>query len=158
MKTTIVTFKCLIDGKIKHKNIPIEHNLEVIPSSTFLGYKLPEESIESQVIDYLDNMDKTDLMRKYRMDIIFNYWVKKKKKKKDEINEFLDYCEPYLNRYPVLVRQFSAIVSESKDVLFGHGKSNETKFKEVLNSISLVNKSIDGVLDVLGASIQKRIK
>ena len=146
MKTK-VTFKYLTDGKVRYRRIPIEHSFKVKPPTIFKGYKFREVSVESQVIDYLDSIDKSDIMHKYNMDIIIDYWIENKKFKRDEVMEFVLFCEPYLVRYPQLRRSFSAVIADSKDVLFGHNKSNETKFKEVINSIDLIYKAFGGFMD-----------
>lgn len=155
MATTIITFKALSNHRIIRKNIPIEHNFEVIPPTMFNGVELPATSIESQVIDYLDEIDKTDLMIKYEFDIILDYWPKKAKKKKNEIKEFIDYCNPYIQQFPELEKPFRAVISESKDVLFGKRKSNETKFKEVLNMLNIAYKASAGTSQMICNRILK---
>ena len=54
---------------------------------------------------------------------------------------------PYINMYPHLKRPFGAVVSESVKILFGKGKSNVTKFKEVCNMINISYKTASGVYD-----------
>lgn len=149
MAITKVTFKALSDHRVIHKTIPIEHDFKEIPQTTFLGVVLPVTSIESQVIDYLDEIDKTDIMTEYGFDMILDYWPKRTRKKRDEVAEFIEYCKPYIQRFPNLERPFGAIISESKDVLFGKNKSNETKLKEVLNMVGISNKVAMGTLDVI---------
>ena len=153
MKTTIVTFKALTyDGKIVHKRIPIHHNFEEIPPTVFHGVKLPKESVESQVIDFLDEQDKTKLMQKHQFEIIFDYYVKPKKPrrtKKKEMEEFIEYCKPLLLTCPQLEVPFMAIVSESKDILFGKGKSNKDKLNEVMKMHEMILLGVNGVLDSL---------
>lgn len=149
MATTIITFKALGDHRIIRKNIPIEHNFEVIPPTVFNGVELPATSIESQVIDYLDGIDKTELMIKYGFDVIIDYWPKKTKRKRNEIDDFVMFCKPYIERYPTLERPFRAVISESKDVLFGRNKSNETKLKEVFNMIDIAYKTANGVINIV---------
>lgn len=99
MKTK-VTFKVLSDRKVIQKTLEIEHpRFEEIPEQMFNGIKLPRTSIESQVIDYLDSIDKRDLMVENDFDIIIDYWPCKKRSKngKDkEIKEFIKFCKPYL--------------------------------------------------------------
>lgn len=145
----IVTFKVLSEGKIKYKNIPIEHNFKEIPGFIFDGIEFPSTSIEEQVILMLDEMDKWELMVKNDWEIIFDYYIKKKKDKKSELQLFIEFCQPYLNLYPTLVIPFEAIIKNSYNILFGKGKSNETKFKEVLNLIDVSFKSINGTLNML---------
>lgn len=150
---TKVCFKAISNHKIVRKTVSIEHNFEVIPGEEFLGYKLPETSIESQVIDWLDTIDKSDIMLKYDFDMIIDYYVpKKKKKKSDEIAEFIEYLRPYITED--MYRPIEAIISEAKDILFGKGKSNETKAKELFIIYEIVNKSIKGTLN----SIEKIIE
>ena len=59
MKTKVI-FRGLSDGRIVYRHIQIRHNFSIIPETEFLGYKLPAQSVESQVIDYLDSIDKSD--------------------------------------------------------------------------------------------------
>lgn len=149
MNKTMITFKALCDGKVIYKNIPIYHNFEEIPQEDWNGIQLPTTSIGSQVIHYLDEIDKSDIMVKYNFDIIIDYFPKKKRVKKNEIEEFVKFCKPYLDMHPHLIRPFSAIVSESKNILFGKRKSNEQKFKEVLGMISTSVKAASGAMDFM---------
>lgn len=157
MKTK-VTFKALRRGSIIYKKIPIEHDFKQLPEEEFLGYKFPGQSIESQVIDYLDSIDKYDLMIKYDFDVIIDYFVPRKKKSKDdEIKEFIEYLKPIVK--PEEQRQYEAIISEAKDVLFGKGKSNKTKAIEVITMLKMSYKAISGTLSTMMSTIndQKRI-
>jgi hypothetical protein len=149
-KKTIITFKAINwEGKIVHKNIPIYHDFEEIPSCKFRGIDLPPTTIEEQVIEFLDNQDKSQLMNVYEFDVILDYYPKKPRKKKgDELNEFMEFCQPYLDMNPILKRPFEAIISESKDVLFGKHKSNEQKFNEVLNTYGMLLKAANGAFDI----------
>ena len=145
---TRVCFVALNNHKIVRKIIPIEHNFETVPESEYLGYKLPEVSIEQQVITWLDDIDKSDIMLKYDFDEIIDYYIpKKKKKKSDEITEFIEYLKPYISED--MYRPIEAIISEAKDILFGKGKSNETKAKELFIIYEIVNKSIKGTLNII---------
>lgn len=149
MAKTIITFKALSDHRIIKKDIPIEHSFQVIPATVFNGVELPATSIESQVIDYLDSIDKRDLMVEHDFDMILDYWPKRTRRKRDEVAEFIEYCKPYIQRFPTLKRPIGAIIHESRGVLFGKNKSNETKFKEVLNMLNVTNKVIAGVCDII---------
>lgn len=150
---TKVCFVALSNHKIVRKIVPIEHDFETIPESEYLGHKLPEVSIEHQVITWLDVIDKSDIMLKYDFDMIIDYYIpKKKKKKNDEIAEFIEYLRPYITED--MYRPIEAIISEAKDILFGKGKSNETKVKELFIIYGIVNKSIKGTLN----SIEKIIE
>ena len=149
--TTNVTFKALTDDRrLVHKTIPIHHNFEVIPEQEFMSVMLPQTSVEYQVIHFLDEQDKSELMDKYGFSMIIDYYIKKKRKTKaDEFEEFRKFLVPYFAMYPQLKRPFEAIISESKDTLFGNGKSNEKKLKEVINAHSMILKAVDGTLNLM---------
>lgn len=145
MKTK-VTFKVLADHCIKSKTIPIEHNFKPY-EETFNGHTWIV-SVENQVMEMLDNMDKKDMMDKYGWEMIIDYYPQKKRYSiQDEINEFLTHVTPLIPQD--MIRQFSAIAYEYRKNLFGKGKSHNTKLKEILDIISITNKTILGVLDVL---------
>ena len=150
MATQKIVFKALSRGKIVHKTINVEHSFSEIPEEVVNGIRFPKTSVEDQVMEMLDNMDKRDWMVKYDWDIILDYYPKKSKAKKsidDEIREFLDFSMPYINMYPHLKRPFGAVTSEARKVLFGKGKSNITKFQEVCNMITISYKSAIGAYD-----------
>lgn len=151
MATTIITFKAITsDRRIVRKNIPIEHEFEVIPAKKWHGIDLPPTSIEEQVMNQLDETDKTQIMIDYDFDLIIDYWPKKPRKKKaDELKEFMEYCEPVFMMFPNLERPFRAIMAESKDTLFGKGKSNKTKFDEIMKIHELILKGAQGTLNLL---------
>lgn len=148
---TAVTFKAITyRGKVVCKTIRIEHDFQTIPPVEIQGVLFPETSVERQVMEYLDEMDKRELMEEREWSVILDYWIASKhKKRKDELLEFIEFCRPYIQPYPVLWRQFEATVSESKDILFGHNKSNVTKYKEVFNIMKITDKALNGLTDVL---------
>lgn len=150
MKKTIITFKAITsDRRIVHKNIAIEHEFDVIPAQKWHGIDLPPTSIEEQVMNQLDETDKSQIMLDYDFDLIIDYWPKKPRKKKaDEIAEFMIFCEPIFEVRKDLRRPFEAIISEHKDKLFGKGKSNKTKFEEILNIYSMTMKAAEGALNM----------
>lgn len=144
---TIVTFKAIRKGKVLHRNIPISHNFKEIPEVVFNGIQLPATSVEYQVMEYLDEIDKRDMMIKYDFDMILDYFPKKKKVKKnkiEEIEEFINFCKPYLDSHPDLIRPFDAVIYESQKVLFGKGKSNKQKFREALSLMNVALKAATG--------------
>lgn len=147
MKTNI-TFKVLSDHRIFKKTIPIEHNF-VQYTDSFDGQNWVV-TIEHQVMEMLDNMDKKEMMDKYGWEMIFDYYPTFRKTKRsiqEEINDFLMIVTPYIHKD--MIRQFSAITYEAKEILFGKGKSHSVKLKEILTMMEISNKSISGVLDVL---------
>lgn len=152
MKTPI-TFKVLKEGKIVYKTLQIKHNFKVIPPLEYKGQVFPETSIIYQVMEWLDTVDKSEMMIAHGWDMIIDYYpARKRKTRDDEIREFLRFAMPYIS--DSIKRQFSATVYESKDTLFGKGKTNLTKFKEVCNTMKITNKAIAGFAE----TILKRIK
>lgn len=155
---TIITFKALRRGHVVYKHIPIYHNFKELPSTEFNGIILPPISVELQVMEQLDIMDKSDLMLQHDFDIILDYYPKRKMKKRNEVDEFINFCEPYLSAYPQFVIPFHKVISESKDILFGKGKSNEQKFKEVLNLVDVSFKVAQGTINLINKFLSiKRI-
>lgn len=146
--TTKIVFKAMSDGRIVHKTIPIEHpKFDVIPSDVFLGYELPAQSVQSQVIDYLDGIDKSDIMAKYGFDVILDYYPKKHKVRKqriDEVTSLIEYMRPIVELHPELQRPIEATISEAREELFGNGRSNEAKAKEVLRMVNISLKAATG--------------
>jgi len=161
MKTK-VKFKALSgENKIVTRTITIEHpTFEVIPQQQWNGITFKETSVEAQVIQWLDSIDKHDFMVKHDFSIIFDYWIPKKMKKLNEVQNFIEFAKPYLARYHILERPFRAIISDHKSLLFGHHKSNETKMKEVLAIIDSCYKVALGTLDHINKVIlsEKNVK
>ena len=154
MKTN-VTFEVLADHRIVKKTIPIEHNFAQYTES--FNNQSWVVTIERQVMEMLDDMDKKEMMDKYGWEMIFDYYPTFKRHRRsvqDEIDEFLMIVTPYIQKD--LVRQFSAITYEAKEILFGKGKSHNSKLKEILTMMKISNKSILGVLDVLKKDMMEK--
>lgn len=138
MKTR-VTFEGLCDRKIITKTITISHpDFEEIYRDG-----LKPLSIESQVIDYLDIIDKSDLMEEHGFSLILDYYIPKQVD--DEIEEFITF----LSKYMTIDRQLRAIMYEAKDILFGKNKSIETKIEELLILLNISNKTAFGTLNAV---------
>lgn len=159
MAVTIITFKAITsDRRIVNRNIPIEHDFVEIPAQKWHGIDLPPTTVEEQVMNQLDETDKTNIMLDNDFDLIIDYWPKKprkRKKKDDELKEFMRYCQPLIDENPSFKRPFEAIISESKDTLFGKGKSNEAKLKEVMKMYDLVMKGASGVTKMVMGILAK---
>ena len=152
MKTKI-TFKGIDDrGKIIRRTIPIEHNFTEQPAEEFMGVLLPPTSVEDQVIEYLDTIDKSDIMDKYGFYIILDYYPYVKRNKKKEFEEFIQY----LSAVMPIDRSVIAVVSEAKDVLFGKGKSNYTKAVELLNMQNIAFKAAGGMLEMINKMLNPK--
>lgn len=147
---TKVKFKAIRDARIVYKTIPIEHpKFEPSPPIVFDGVQLPETPIEYKIMEYLDEIDKRDIMVKYDFDVILDYWIPKKKAKANEIEEFFAYMQPLVDANPDLRVPLEKIISESKSVLFGKGKSHKTKAIEVINMINISYKVANGVMGMV---------
>lgn len=159
MAVTIITFHAITsDRRIVHKSIPIEHNYVEIPAQKWHGIDLPPTTVEEQVMNELDETDKTNIMIDNDFDLIIDYWPKKPRKRKnkdEELNEFMEYCQPLIDKCPSFKRPFEAIISESKNTLFGKGKSNETKLEEVMKMYELVMKGASGVTKMVMGILAK---
>ena len=157
MATTIITFKAITsDRRIVYRNIPIEHEFEIIPSKIWNGIELPQTSVEEQVMNQLDETDKSQIMIDNDFYLILDYWSNKPRKKKvNEIAEFMNYCEPLFAENPTLKRPFEAIISEHKDSLFGKRKSNKTKLNEIFNIYNMIMKAARGTIRMIENVIEK---
>ena len=157
MDKTVITFKAITsDRRIVYRNISIEHEFEVIPSRIWRGIELPSTSVEEQVMNQLDETDKSQIMIDNDFYLILDYWPKKPRKKKvNEIAEFMKYCEPLFVENPTLKRPFEAIISEHKDSLFGKKKSNKTKLNEILNIYSMILKASIATIRMIENGIEK---
>lgn len=158
MKTKI-KFKAIRDGRMVYKTILVEHpTFEPIPPIVFDGVQLPETPIEYKIMEYLDEIDKSDIMVKYDFDIILDYWIPKKKAKANEIEEFFAYMQPLVDVNPDLRVPLEKIISESRSVLFGKGKSHKTKAIEVVNMLNISYKVANGVMDMVLDVLKKSEK
>ena len=148
--TTKVKIKAIRGGRIVYKTIPIEHpKFEPSPPIVFDGVEFPETPIEYKIMEYLDEIDKSEIMVKYDFDVILDYWIPKKKDKANEIEEFFAYMQPLVDASPDLRVPLEKIISESKGVLFGKGKSHKTKAIEVMNMLKISYKVAHGVMDMV---------
>ena len=90
--TTDVTFEVLTKHKYAIQTIPIEHpEFEVIPPVVFQGTELPETSIEEQVIEWLYEQDKSQLMKDNDWDLIIDFYVLDIKSEEEKIKELRNY-------------------------------------------------------------------
>jgi hypothetical protein len=139
MKTR-VTFEGICDRKVITKTITISH-----PDFKEISRNgLKPLSIKSQVIDYLDMIDKSDLMAEHGFSLILDYYIPKQSND-NEIEEFI----MFLNKHMPVTRQLRAIMYEAKDLLFGKNKSIETKVEELLILLNISNKTAFGTLNVV---------
>ena len=138
MKTK-VKFKAIShQGEVVYFTHEFEHpDFEVKPPSEFLGVKLPETTIESQVIDWLDSQDKKSLM--YDKDVygIIDYWIPTKVKKQTLVD-----CLKSLNLSEQIYIDMLAVYKEIKPTL--KGMKVEKKVSVLLSHLG-VGYSASGV-------------
>lgn len=153
-------FKILdFNGKIKHIVKEFDcPDFEVIPGKLYKNILLPETSIESQLMDWLDGQDKKQFMGENDIEIIFDYWVYKKKKgKKLTINlTMYDYLKTF-DLDDKLLLDLLAIYKEIYDkikskpineqilLLFSHAKiayiSSTNAYNNIINNYNKGDKT-----------------
>jgi hypothetical protein len=129
--------------------IPIEHNFEIEPPIIYNGIKFPETSIEYQLMNYLDEIDKSQLMLEYDLDMIIDYHIYYEHKEEDEIKELFYFLQPVVDMNENLRIPLESIIFESKEILFNCGKTTEQKAKEVLQILGISYKSMTGIMNTL---------
>ena len=69
----------------------------------------------------------------------------------------MEYCQEIVDKIPSFKRPLEAIISESKD-LFGKGKSNEAKLKEIIKRYELIMKGVDGAFNLMNSTLNSNLK
>lgn len=109
-------------------------------------------SVEEQIMEYLDTIDKSDIMAKYDMYEIITYFPYKKKKKrmseKESFFNFLNTQKVVYNLDEKTMADIVAYASASK-TLFGHRKSNEQKIQEIADNLTIFAKVRDNMLNMI---------
>lgn len=129
-------------GKVRNIVIPIEHN---ITAPKKVGDRW--ESIESQVIDYLDSIDKWDLMVKYDIDMILDYIPYH-----NEVEEFGKFCYNFCWD-EVFISKIGAVANVMKKELFGKGYSNKRKLEIILSAMNFGYRITENVLKQLNEDL-----
>ncbi len=102
------------------------------------GHQLPyKTTINQQIIEWLDNQDKSDLMDKYGWYNILNYEVveKKVKEKKVTINEMIDGFLSGMEHSEQIKIDFIATYIKMSETI--KGLPVEERFKIVLNTLEV---------------------
>jgi len=147
---TKIKFKCISRGGVRNIVIPIEHN---ITAPKKVGDRW--ESIESQVIDYLDSIDKWDLMVKYDIDMILDYVpYHKRNKGRNEVEEFRKFCYKFCCD-EVFIAKIGAVANVMKKELFGKGYSNIRKLEIILSAMDFGFRMADNILKKLNEDLNK---
>ena len=161
MKTS-VTFKVLTgDRRTKTCTLKIEHpEFTETPPCKFHGVDLPAVTVGEKVIQWLDSIDKFQMMIDHDWYLIIDYWIKpqvKRKPRGSEIHEFCLFLDPYVEKFPQLKRPFEAIISDYGHLLFGHKKTDEQKLKLLLELYEMTKKVSDGAIDMVVSSLEKTL-
>jgi len=130
------------------------------PACKFHGVELPVVSVGEQVIQWLDSIDKSQMMIDHDWYLIIDYWIKpqvKRKPRGSEIHEFCLFLDPYVEKFPQLKRPFEAIISDYGHLLFGHKKTDEQKLKLLLELYEMTKKVSDGTIDMVVTSLEKTL-
>lgn len=123
-------------------------DFKVIPANKIGDLELTETSIESQVIDWLDEQDKTDLMIEKDLGVIIDYWIPKKNKSKLTIVDYLKSA----NLSEQLTLDLIAVYKEIKPLL--KGKSIETQIKILFSHINIAYQSSSAAYQRITAILQ----
>lgn len=154
MGQVFVKFKVIKDGECVYEVLPIEHAFHEIPPCEFHGHQLPRQSVESQVIDYLDSIDKTSMMVDMDWDMILDY---EPYKETDEVQELFDYLRPCVQMYPSLRKPLESTIYECREILFGCGKDVKQKATETIHMLAVAHKAFTGAADMLFKIIENSI-
>lgn len=148
---SVVRFDCEIEHKRTNAYITIEH-------PDFVGRKY--NPVRGQVMDWLDCIDKHQLMIENNIDFIFDYDVVVSDVESDyvycEAEEFLKYIYP-IAKNENCVNMIGFVIENSKDILFGRGLSNYEKAYIALNIMNTSLRASSVVLDSIMEKNQKRI-
>ena len=124
-------------------------DFELIPPTNFQGIELPETTVESQVIDWFDDQDKSQNKIKKELSIIIDYWVPKKKQIKPTILDYLKQAD--LSEQ--LLLDLIAVYAEIRPLL--KGKSIETQIEMLFSHVNIGYKSASiaykNITDILQA-------
>lgn len=105
-------------------------------------------TIEEQMMQYLDEIDKNSFMTKNGMALILDYDIHHKKEKVNERESFVNYLKEIAPKIGLTSQNIIDVMQFSKEskTLFGKRKSNYNKLCEILDGIRLANLSTSVVL------------
>lgn len=108
-------------------------------------------SVEEQIMEYLDELDKSDIMAKYYMYEIITYFPYEKKKRISEKESFFNFLNTQKVVYNLDEKTMADIVAyaSASKTLFGHRKSNEQKIQEIADNLTIFAKVRDNMLNTI---------
>lgn len=124
-------------------------DFEVIPPIKFKGIELPETTVESQIIGWLDEQDKSSLMIEKDLGVIIDYWIPKKNKVKFTIIDYLKQA----NLSEQMILDLMAVYKEINPLL--KGKSVKTQIQIMFSHLNIGYQSASNayqrITDILQA-------
>lgn len=159
-----VEFKVLRRGDIELVVLTIEHpEFEHIPQMTVNGIRYNEVSVIDQLYEYLDTIDKHDIMVENDFHIILDYRVVEvdvDTEYYDELTDFVKFSKAFIKHYN-LEGQAGFVMKSCYDTLFNCGKSHIQKLKEILTILTAsqryTGQVLDHIIDNLDDDFIKRI-
>lgn len=108
-------------------------------------------SINEQIMEYLDTIDKSDIMAKYDMYEIITYFPYEKKKRISEKESFFNFLSTLKAVYNLDEKTMTDIVAyaSASKTIFGHRKSNEQKIQEIADNLTIFAKVRDNMLNTI---------
>ena len=159
-----VEFKVLRRGEQELVVLTIEHpEFTHKPQMTINGICYNEVSVMDQIYEYLDNIDKHDIMVENDFNIILDYRVVEVDVNTEYYNEFTDfkkYVKAFVKHYNI-EEHVRFVMKSYYDTLFNNGKSHVQKLKEILTIITTSQRYkrqvLDHIIDNLDEDFIKRI-
>ena len=102
------------------------------------GQRLPITiTVEDQIMEYLDEMDKSDIMAKYDMEIIMDYHITPPPV--DEMEDFKTYLYYWCKVCGIGPDMLMAVIeyAANSKTIFGCGKTNIQKLADILDGLNL---------------------
>lgn len=159
-----VEFKVLRRGEQELVVLTIEHpDFIHIPQKTVNGICYNEVSVVDQLYEYLDNIDKYEIMIENDFHTILDYRVVEvdvDTEYYDELTDFVKHVKAFVNHYNI-EGQVGFVIKSCYDTLFNCGKSHIQKLKEILTIITTsqryTGQVLDHIMDNLDEDFIKRI-
>lgn len=159
-----VEFQVLRNGKQESVVLTIEHpDFSYIPSKIVNGISYDEIKVLDQLYEYLDAIDKHNIMIENDFYLILDYRVVKVDVDTDyynEVEDFVKYAKKFVKRYNI-EGQVGFVMNKCCDTLFNCGKSHFQKLKEILTIIttsqSYTKQILGHIIDNLDENFIKRI-
>ena len=111
-----------------------EYTDEVVLNGEHLSITI---TVEDQIMEYLDEMDKSDIMAKYDMEIIIDYHITPPPV--DEMEDFKTYLYYWCRVCHINPDMLMAVIeyAANSKTIFGCGKTNFQKLADILDGLNL---------------------